>query len=194
MTSPKEWNPYSKSSCISTMTDDNVEAHIDNINHHAMGGICSISTSLLPDCGHYSELYDNRDIKSFYTEMSEDLQYRSTNAGTSKLSDKLTPEKLAAKWGIGIKTAKRTLKATTHRCIKTVGDLMWRFRTDKAHMHSQQNMDSSMLTHYIPKFDQLEITNVVIFIQITLDSESSSRWRQKVRHPRHFNHSSHLSA
>ena len=31
-------------------------------------------------------------------------------------------------------TAQRTLQATTHRCIRKVGDLTRRFRTDKSHM------------------------------------------------------------
>ena len=126
MTSPEEWNPYSKSSCISTMNNTS-----DKVEENHIGGICSISTSLMPD---YSELFDLREINSFYANDTEDIQYRSVNAVASKSYEKLTPEELAKKWGIGIKTAKRTLKATTHRCIKTVGDLTRRFRTDKAHM------------------------------------------------------------
>ena len=37
-------------------------------------------------------------------------------------------------WGIGMKTAIRTLRATTHQCLHTVENLRRRFRTDKAHM------------------------------------------------------------
>ena len=40
------------------------------------------------------------------------------------------PEDLAKLWGIG----QQALLATTHQCVRTVGDLIRRFRTDKAHM------------------------------------------------------------
>ncbi len=128
MTSKEEWNPYSKSSCISTMNADT------DIDSSRTVDVCSISTSLIPEASFYSELLSQRDICSFYSNDTMETQYRSTNAVASRSKEKLSPEELASKWGIGIKTAKRTLKATTHRCIRTVGDLTRRFRTDKAHM------------------------------------------------------------
>ena len=65
----------------------------------------------------------------------EEEIYQSIHTFTSNKKDSLMPEDLAKLWGIGLKTAKRTLLATTHECIRTVGDLTRRFRTDKAHMH-----------------------------------------------------------
>ena len=50
----------------------------------------------------------------------------------------ITPEDLAKLWRIGIKTAQRTLRATTHQCIRTTGILSRRFRTDHAHMRYRQ--------------------------------------------------------
>ena len=89
----------------------------------------------MPDSSHFSELWENRDIKSFLIDVDDDDNTTSNiKAVASKQSEKLTPEQLAKKWGIGLKTAKRTLLATTHRCVKTVGDLTRRFRTDKTHM------------------------------------------------------------
>ena len=134
MTSPDEWNPYSSASCIAAMTDDTGPNTTPTARQELVGDICSISSFLIPDASQFTTLLDQRDINSFYMDTSEEVQYRSTNAVESKASNTLTPEGLAKLWGIGIKTAKRTLKATTHRCIKTVGDLTRRFRTDKAHM------------------------------------------------------------
>ena len=128
MTSRSEWNPYSKASCISTLN-----AEIDQ-DGHVTPNSCGISSKLLPEADHYSSLLQQRDICLFYSKGSGEEHYRSTNAVASRAKEKLSPEKLASMWGIGIKTAKRTLKATTHRCVKTIGDLTRRFRTDKAHM------------------------------------------------------------
>ena len=128
MTSRSEWNPYSKASCISTLN-----AEIDQ-DGHVTPNSCGISSKLLPEADHYSSLLQQRDICLFYSKGSGEEHYRSTNAVASRAKEKLSPEKLASMWGIGIKTAKRTLKATTHRCMKTIGDLTRRFRTDKAHM------------------------------------------------------------
>jgi hypothetical protein len=134
MTSPDEWNPYSSASCIASMTDNTGSNTNPTAKQELVGDICSISSFLIPDASQFTTLLDQRDINSFYMDTSEEVQYRSTNAVESKSSNTLTPKGLAKMWGIGIKTAKRTLKATTHRCIKTVGDLTRRFRTDKAHM------------------------------------------------------------
>ena len=82
----------------------------------------------------FSALDDFRDNKSFYTEGSDEADYRSTCTLNSNATNSLTPEGLAKLWGIGIKIARRTLKATTHQCVRTVGDLTRRFRTKKAHM------------------------------------------------------------
>lgn len=46
----------------------------------------------------------------------------------------ITPEKLSKLWFIGLKTAERTLKATTYKCTRTTGLLSKRFKTDKSHL------------------------------------------------------------
>lgn len=52
--------------------------------------------------------------------------------------DHISPEDLSRLWNIGLKTAERTLKATTHQCIKTTGILTRRFRADRAHLRYKQ--------------------------------------------------------
>ena len=47
--------------------------------------------------------------------------------------DRIEPKDLASLWNIGLKSAERTLKSTTHQCLRTVGNLSRRFRTDRAH-------------------------------------------------------------
>ena len=62
MTSREEWNPYSKSACISTfdVTTDLEENYVYNI--------CKISSSLLPEAPFYSDLLRHRDICMFYSD------------------------------------------------------------------------------------------------------------------------------
>jgi len=64
--------------------------------------------------------------------------YCSINALRSTSKDTMTPEMLAKKWRIGLKTAARTLAATTHECIRTTGLLSRRFRTDKSQLRYRQ--------------------------------------------------------
>ena len=64
----------------------------------------------------------------------KDKEFRSVNAIATRKKDMMTPESLSKLWGIGLKTATRTLSATSHQCIRELGTLTRRFRTDKAHM------------------------------------------------------------
>ena len=134
MTSSDEWDPYTTSSCISMINDNDHTSHSRGETRTMTGEICSLSSSLIPESEHYATLFNQRDIMSYQTDDSEEVKYRSINAVATKSNRTLNPEDLAKLWGIGIKTAKRTLNATTHQCIRTVGDLTRRFRTDKAHM------------------------------------------------------------
>ena len=58
--------------------------------------------------------------------------FKKIAAMSSATSSKLSPEVLAKRWGIGIQAAKRTMKRTTHRGIRTVlhPQLSRRFRTN----------------------------------------------------------------
>ena len=59
-----------------------------------------------------------------------DKEFRSVSAMATRKKDLMTPEGLSTLWGIGLKTAKRTLAATSHQCIRELGTLTRRFRTD----------------------------------------------------------------
>jgi len=50
----------------------------------------------------------------------------------------LTPAELSQLWHIGLSTARRTLHATTHKCIRTTGLLTKRFKTDRSQLRYKQ--------------------------------------------------------
>ena len=58
--------------------------------------------------------------------------FRSIEAVTAKRKNMLSPEDLSKLWRIDLKVARRSLKATSHRCIQMAGNLTRRFKTDKA--------------------------------------------------------------
>ena len=60
--------------------------------------------------------------------------FRSIEAVAAKRRNMLSPEDLSKLWRIGLKAARRTLKATTHKCIRTPGNLTRRFKTNRAYM------------------------------------------------------------
>ena len=57
---------------------------------------------------------------------------------TSQNKNALSPELLSKKWHIGLKTAARTLLATTHKITRTTGLLAKRFKTDRAQLRFRQ--------------------------------------------------------
>ena len=68
----------------------------------------------------------------------DDEGFRLVSAMNTKFTQTISPEELSKRLHIGIKTAARTLKATTHQCIRSTGLLSKRFRTDKAHLRYNQ--------------------------------------------------------
>ena len=65
-------------------------------------------------------------------------EFRTIKALSAKKKNKLSPKVLSELWRIGLKAARRTLKSTTHSCIRTTGNLTRRFKTDKAHMRYKE--------------------------------------------------------
>ena len=61
-----------------------------------------------------------------------------TSQVQSNYQNKLTPEDLSKRLSIGLATAKRTLQATTHKCLRSTGLLSRRFRTDKSQLRFNQ--------------------------------------------------------
>jgi hypothetical protein len=135
LTSSDEWDPYNLLSAVNQMNTEQ-QSILANGGDDAqvIFNLCSISSELM-DFNYFPILDQNRELyptKQIEPDQAE--SYQSIHAFKSKKKDTLAPEDLAKLWGIGLKTAKRTLLATTHECIRTVGDLTRRFRTDKAHM------------------------------------------------------------
>ena len=71
-----------------------------------------------------------------YDEVSD--RYCSISALNSTRCDSISPEELSRRLCIGLKTAARTLKATSHQYIRTTGLLSKRFRTDKSQLRYKQ--------------------------------------------------------
>lgn len=91
------------------------------------------------DEDYYYDLMSFRQLSQVNTEqlLLNDID-RFTSVFGSKKKESLTPIELSRLWKIGLKTATRTLKATTHQCIRTTGALTRRFRTDRTHMRYKQ--------------------------------------------------------
>ena len=53
-------------------------------------------------------------------------------------SNSLSPEELSRMWQIGLKMAKGTILATTHKYIRATGILARRFNTDKSQLRYKQ--------------------------------------------------------
>ena len=64
--------------------------------------------------------------------------FRTIHALNTKRQDSISPEELSKRLCIGLKTAARTLNATTHQYVHTTGLLTKRFRTDKSHLRYKQ--------------------------------------------------------
>ena len=97
-----------------------------------LANVLSTEQLLHSDQSHYDS--ENK----FHRSSTESKSFATINALNSKKEDSLTPEELSRRWGIGLSTAVRTLKATTHKCIRTTGLLTKRFRTDKAQLRYKQ--------------------------------------------------------
>ena len=71
-------------------------------------------------------------------EQTENGDFCSIHALNSRRKDTITPEQLSKQLNIGLNTATRTLKATTHTFIRSTGLLSKRFRTDKSQLRYKQ--------------------------------------------------------
>lgn len=116
LTSDEDWNPYDQ---------NHLSPNINQIVHE-----------------QYSD-YDMNECSLSYQLMNDDLHHRlistvevnnQSHALATSTKETITTEELMKLWNIGFATAKRTIKATTHQCLRTIGTLQRRFRTDKAHM------------------------------------------------------------
>lgn len=123
LTSENDWNPYEQ---------HNLSYHINQLTQEpsipAQFYECPISDNLMQ-----LDL-TSRLISSIQLQQYDSYPETTINAIATSKKDSITAEELMQLWNIGLATAKRTIKATTHQCLRTVGTLQRRFRTDKAHM------------------------------------------------------------
>ena len=143
LTSTNDWDPYAIgyqfSPSISQITHQQ-----DNVSYNPIDSVCTISDQLL-----HEELY-----VSIVSQVHVDYDFsqqevRIASAIATRKKDKLTPEELMRLWGIGLSTAKRTLKATTHQCLRSVETIRRRFRTDLAHMRYKRLSSSRHGKFYV---------------------------------------------
>ena len=124
LTSKDEWDPHSYQGFVSSLqqdTNDLVDPRLSD----------PISSYLSSE--HLSPMLSNTPILRNIND-----KYMSISAINSKRKNTLSAEELSKKWNIGLKTAMRTLQATTHKCIRTTGLLSRRFKTDKAQLRYKQ--------------------------------------------------------
>ena len=132
LTSSDPWSPYEGGSIINAVGSKYTIQPESELAQQTVENSCIISTML----SSFDKLYDNidQDKQMHPVPNTNDTEFMTLCALRSKNKNTMTPEELAEKWQIGLNTAARTLKATTHTCVRSVGDITRRFRTEKAHM------------------------------------------------------------
>ena len=123
------WAPFTLSNSFSatSSTIDSLEATVDSINDFD-----PIASELMS-----TQLYKVLSLSS-QVELNNGDSISLISAVKSKQSSTLSPSDLSKHLHIGLKTASKTLKATTHQCIRSTGLLSRRFRTDKAQLRYKQ--------------------------------------------------------
>lgn len=132
MTSMENWSPYESTYINETTTK--TRNLIDLYNE------ISDETDDYDDDYEEYDMNHNRVLNSigFDRMMMTDNDNRYVSVMATNRNDRISAEELSKLWRIGLKTAARTVKATTHQCLRTTGILTRRFRTDKAHMRYKQ--------------------------------------------------------
>ena len=125
LTSSDDWDPYESSDLSPTVHQ---VTHDKYLTLDYDDEECFISNSIM-ESNLPQRLLST--VQTIPVDFNPEFQI---SAIASRKSDTISAEDLVRLWGIGLATAKRTVQATTHQCLRTVGTLRRRFRTDKAHM------------------------------------------------------------
>ena len=124
------WDPFLLHGHFSQMTsDDDVDLSFLADQHE----IDPIS-SQLHSVGLHAVLSSTR----LLLESSDSEVYSTVHALKSNKISSISPEELSKGWQIGLATALRTLKATTHEHIRSTGLLSKRFKTDRSQLRYKQ--------------------------------------------------------
>ena len=131
VTSDADWEPYgehspthsgiSKVSALHLICQGKVTEDLDHICNLLMGK-------------NLDTIFSKGRLLAEVTSKNGEADFRSIEAITARRKDMLSPEDLAKLWRIDLKATRRTLKVTSHKCIRTLGNLARRFKTNRAHM------------------------------------------------------------
>ena len=169
MTSLENWSPYENSTINERIT--HTRNTIDLINQY--------SEVIINDADEY-DIYNDRLLNSVGTDRmiltDDDEMYISLL--TINRNDRISPEELSKLWRIGLKTAVRTVKATTHQCLRTTSLLTRRFRTDRVHIQYRQlatKQGQFYVDTLFSKVKSLRGIHVAIYIRIILVLRNSTQ-------------------
>ena len=136
LTSKYNWDPFMLDGTFSRVsTDPSSELYLDNY----VDSMDPVGTNLmslqLSSVLSMQQLLFNEDQDS-----GEETTYSTIAKVQSTRHQAISPEQLCKILHIGLGTAKRTLEATTHECIRTTGALTKRFKTDRSQLRYKQLM------------------------------------------------------
>ena len=129
LTDENIWDPHSDAFTY----NENIAVQQGDLPHHARNRIihsCHTQRALYHDeLGNISRAFDDACFK--------DITIASTN--TTHRNHRVTPELLSQRWGIGLDSAKQTIKVTTQKGVRhTLGPVERRFRTRQAQLRYKQ--------------------------------------------------------
>ena len=130
LTGSDDWNPTDYNGFFSRMTsDDNHGFPLQELTYEPIGFTLLHHADL-------SALWNDSHIQP----LEDDFENNSSTIVNvnSSTSSSVNPIDLSRKWKIGLATARRTLSATTQKCIRTTGLLSRRLRTDKTQLKYNQ--------------------------------------------------------
>ena len=159
LTSKFDWDPFSTTGTFSKVDSETRITADHIINQFELSDPISSELSFI---GLDPLLLGTPLLQDDYTAVMSS----SLGALKAQQSRSLTPEKLSSMWGIGLKTARRTLLATTHECIRTTGLLAKRFKTDKSQLRYKQL--SKRYGSFYVDYLKFEVKSVRQFIGGTL--------------------------
>ena len=137
LTSYDEWDPYDLNFNFSATLRSKTTSPSE-------WNECNISRALMSNY-HYDRMINSCNVTYDFTTEST----CNVNAFATRRKDSITPEQLVKLWNIGLSTAKRTLSATTHQCIRSLEDIRRRFRTDRAHLRYKRLSESRHGKFYV---------------------------------------------
>jgi hypothetical protein len=136
LTSRDDWDPFLMNGSFSSLSGTPTDSDMSYIQHH-LDDTDPIGAHLmsiqLPALLIQSPL-----LHDVTPDDSDDSTFSSISKVNTKRNDSLTAEELSKRLHIGLATAKRTLLATLHQCLRTTGLLTRRFKTDESQLRYKQ--------------------------------------------------------